>query len=184
MENEVLAAWNERGAEGAALEVLACCGSRAWASDVARRRPYAEEGQLFAAADEVWRALSVADWLEAFRRHPRIGEKIGAARTPAAFDAWSRQEQAQTQSAAEATMGAIAEGNRQYEQKFGFTYIVCATGKSAEEMLAILRRRLLSDRDAELWEAAEQQRQITQIRLRKWLANKPEDLNQAMNEVR
>ena len=83
--------------------------------------------------------------------------------------AWSKQEQAQTNAASEAVLAELAEGNEQYEQQFGFTYIVCATGKSADEMLAILKRRLANTRDAELREAAEQQRQIMQIRLGKWL---------------
>ena len=83
--------------------------------------------------------------------------------------AWSEQEQSSAASAAERVLAELAEGNARYEQRFGFTYIVCATGKSAEEMLAILKRRLANDRAAELREAAEQQRQITQIRLGKWL---------------
>ena len=83
--------------------------------------------------------------------------------------AWSRQEQSSAKAANERVLAELAEGNALYEQRFGFTYIVCATGKSAEEMLAILRRRLASNREAELREAAEQQRQIMQIRLGKWL---------------
>jgi len=83
--------------------------------------------------------------------------------------AWSKQEQSSAADAAEKVLEEIAEGNARYEERFGFTYIVCATGKTAEEMLAILKWRLNSDRAKELREAAEQQRQITQIRLGKWL---------------
>jgi 2-oxo-4-hydroxy-4-carboxy-5-ureidoimidazoline decarboxylase len=108
------------------------------------------------------------DWMEAFACHPRIGERKAAAASEKAT-AWSVQEQAGTSSAATNVMRELAEGNAQYEQRFGFTYIVCATGRSADEMLAILERRLANDRVAELKEAAEQQRQILQIRLGKWL---------------
>src|SRR6202034_4127992 len=103
------------------------------------------------------------DWLEAFRAHPRIGERK-AAHATAQSAQWSRQEQSAAEAAREDVLVELADGNLRYEQLFGFTYIVCATGKSAEEMLEILRRRLGSDRQSELREAAEQQRQITQIR--------------------
>jgi OHCU decarboxylase len=108
------------------------------------------------------------DWMEAFACHPRIGERK-AAYASAKSVSWSSQEQASTASAAERVMAELAIGNAEYERRFGFTYIVCATGKSPEEMLAILKRRLSRDRPSELREAAEQQRQITQIRLGKWL---------------
>ena len=112
--------------------------------------------------------MEEADWMEAFSCHPRIGGRKSA-HASAQSSAWSTQEQSSTNAAAEKVLAELAEGNALYEQRFGFTYIVCATGKSAEEMLAILNRRLASDRSKELREAAEQQRQITQIRLGKWL---------------
>jgi OHCU decarboxylase len=108
------------------------------------------------------------DWMQAFRAHPRIGDRKPAHAT-AQSTAWSQQEQSSAETAQAQTLAALAAGNHQYEEQFGFTYIVCATGKSAEEMLGILQHRLASDRQTELREAAEQQRQITQIRLRKWL---------------
>jgi OHCU decarboxylase len=108
------------------------------------------------------------DWIEAFSAHPRIGERK-AQHASAQSSAWSAQEQSEAEKAKAEVLEKLALGNKQYEELFGFTYIVCATGKSAEEMLHILHRRLASDRPAELSEAAEQQRQITQIRLRKWL---------------
>ncbi len=112
--------------------------------------------------------MQEADWLEAFACHPRIGERK-AAHVSARSAAWSQQEQAQVGEAQARIIAELAEGNALYEQRFGFTFIVCATGKSAEEMLAILKRRIESSREAELREAAEQQRQIMQIRLGKWL---------------
>ena len=113
--------------------------------------------------------MQEADWLEAFACHPRIGERKVSAHAGAQSAAWSRAEQAQTASANDEVLAEIAEGNQKYEELFGFTYIVCATGKSAKEMLTILKRRLGSSREIELREAAEQQRQIMQIRLGKWL---------------
>jgi 2-oxo-4-hydroxy-4-carboxy-5-ureidoimidazoline decarboxylase len=166
--NEVVAAWNEKAAEEAAAEILPCCGSRAWARGVAKRRPYRTEDALFAAADEVWWSLNEEDWLEAFACHPRIGAQI-APEVSTRFSKWSRQEQSLVGDSGGAVRLSIAEGNRKYEERFGFTYIVCATGKSAEEMLAILEHRLRNNPEAEMKEAAEQQRQITQLRLRKWL---------------
>jgi len=113
--------------------------------------------------------MQEADWLEAFACHPRIGERKVSMHAGAQSAAWSRTEQARASAASDHVLAEIADGNQRYEQLFGFTYIVCATGKSADEMLAILKRRLGSTRESELREAAEQQRQIMQIRLGKWL---------------
>jgi OHCU decarboxylase len=124
---------------------------------------------LSEAADRTWATMQEADWLEAFACHPRIGERKVSMHAGERSSAWSWAEQAQTDSASENVLDEIADGNQRYEELFGFTYIVCATGKSAEEMLAILKRRLQSTRETELREAAEQQRQIMQIRLGKWL---------------
>jgi len=166
--NAALAAWNKAD-EATALEaMMACCGARRWAQAMVALRPLANVMELSEAADRVWEPMAEADWMEAFACHPRIGERK-AAHATAKSQAWSRQEQSSAESAAAQVLAELAEGNAQYEERFGFTYIVCATGKSAEEMLTILNRRLASDRAAELIEAAEQQRQITQIRLGKWL---------------
>jgi len=112
--------------------------------------------------------MGESDWLEAFSCHPRIGERA-ASHLQAQTAAWSRQEQSRANTAEKSLLTELAGGNRLYEEHFGLTYIVCATGKSAEEMLAILKRRLQARREDELREAAEQQRQILQIRLGKWL---------------
>lgn len=166
--NEILDAWNGTDAEVAAATLLSCCASQRWARAVAAQRPYATADDLFETAGRVWAAMDEHDWLEAFRAHPRIGERKAAHATPQSAQ-WSRQEQFAANAAEQTVLDELADGNRRYEELYGFTYIVCATGKSAEEMLQILRRRLASDRQSELREAAEQQRQITQIRLRKWL---------------
>ena len=133
-------------------------------------RPIPNIAALSEAADRIWATMEESDWMEAFACHPRIGERKASSASEESA-AWSKQEQAGTTTAAQTTLRELAEGNALYEQRFGFTYIVCATGKSADEMLAILKRRLANDRVAELREAAEQQRQIMQIRLGKWLVS-------------
>jgi 2-oxo-4-hydroxy-4-carboxy-5-ureidoimidazoline decarboxylase len=166
--SSILSAWNALDANAAVAMLLSCCAARRWAQEVAAHRPYAAAEDLFIAADSFWATMEEPDWLEAFRAHPRIGERK-AAHATAQSAQWSRQEQSAAEAAREDVLAKLTDVNLRYEQLFGFTYIVCATGKSAEEMLKILERRLASDRQSELREAAEQQRQITQIRLRKWL---------------
>ncbi|MGA7243554.1 MAG: 2-oxo-4-hydroxy-4-carboxy-5-ureidoimidazoline decarboxylase [Terracidiphilus sp.] len=166
--NPVLDTWNNADVSEAVEGMLACCGAQRWASQMAALRPIANVATLSEEADRVWAAMSESDWLEAFACHPRIGER----KSPSALErssAWSRQEQSGASRASNDVLHKLAEGNALYEQRFGFTYIVCATGKSADEMLAILERRLVNGRMAELKEAAEQQRQIMQLRLGKWL---------------
>lgn len=167
--NKVLARWNQIASEAATQEILACCGSMSWARGLAARRPFDDEATLVAVSDEIWNGLATQDWMEAFSRHPRIGERkapVGAGERSAA---WSVQEQRGVAIAEQGVHAALAEGNRAYEQRFGRVFIVCATGKSAAEMLDILRRRLRNDDATELREAAEEQRKITNIRLKKWL---------------
>jgi 2-oxo-4-hydroxy-4-carboxy-5-ureidoimidazoline decarboxylase len=143
---------------------------------MAARRPLADVSILLAASDDVWRGLTESDWMEAFRGHPRIGESAIAEspeqekkREPSQSAVWSEQEQSNVARADDALKIALAAGNREYERRFNRTFIVCATGKSPAEILSILQRRLANDGPAEIQEAAEQQRQITQIRLREWL---------------
>jgi OHCU decarboxylase len=163
--------WNKADEATALDAMIACCGAKRWASAMVALRPIGSVMELSEAADRVWATMNEGDWMEAFACHPRIGERPPrrTAHAVAKSAAWSKQEQSSAASAAAKVLAEIAEGNARYEQLYGFTYIVCATGKSAEEMLAILKRRLTSNRDAELREAAEQQRQITQIRLGRWL---------------
>jgi len=134
------------------------------------KRPIQDEASLVATSDVIWRSLGEPDWLEAFRSHPRIGESHAEEVAPAQSSAWSAQEQQKASSADEAVMVALKWGNREYEQKFGRIFIICATGKSASEILEILRRRLHNDEATELRQAAEEQRQIVHIRLNKWIA--------------
>jgi 2-oxo-4-hydroxy-4-carboxy-5-ureidoimidazoline decarboxylase len=164
----VLTRWNDLDAEAAAREILPCCGSLAWAESLAARRPFAEAEELCALSDAVWAGLAEDDWREAFDSHPRIGQTHARAATTESL-AWSSEEQRAAVSPDEAAKLAQAEANRQYEEKFGRIFIVCATGKSAAEILAICQRRMSNTPAAEMLEAAEQQRQITQLRLRRWL---------------
>jgi OHCU decarboxylase len=165
----VLARWNLLSADEALQEILPCCGSETWAQGMVSKRPLADEDALLAAADDMWKNLTPSSWMEAFNSHPRIGESRAAHAVPVQSLEWSAQEQRNVEDS-EATMKiALEDANRQYERRFNRIFIVCATGKSAAEILEILQRRLKNDADTELHEAAEQQRQITQIRLKKWI---------------
>jgi 2-oxo-4-hydroxy-4-carboxy-5-ureidoimidazoline decarboxylase len=165
--NSILENWNRMEQEYAMQTILPCNGSKAWAIGVVDLYPFDTPEELFAASDKVWLALREKDWQQAFDSHPRIGEHKAKAATGQSLQ-WSAGEQAKADPDA-TTKAALAEGNREYEKKFGRIFIVCATGKTAAEMLAILQKRLANDPVTELHEAAEQQRQITQLRLRKWL---------------
>lgn len=151
----------------AAETILPCNGSRAWAEGIVRRRPFASAKELLAAADDVWLALREDDWQQAFNSHPRLGESHAKAATTRSLN-WSAHEQSAA-NPDEKVREELAQANREYEAKFGRVFLLCATGRTAEEMLSILRVRLRNDAATELLEAAEQQRLITQLRLRKWL---------------
>jgi OHCU decarboxylase len=160
--------WNRMSEEEAISPVLACCGSRSFAARLAQHRPLADVDSLLSAADAIWWSLGESDWLEAFACHPRIGQPPSNASHQ--FSRWSMDEQAKARSAGAAAAQSIAAKNLEYEQRHGFIYIVCASGRSAEELLAILERRLNNSTEEELREAAENQRQITHLRIRKWLS--------------
>ncbi len=146
-----------------------CCGATNWVRSMVQRRPFATPAAMFEAADVCWSEAGEEDWLEAFRAHPRIGETKAAAGQSATAKQWSTQEQSGTRSATEAVMRELAEVNRTYEERFGFIYIVCATGRSADEMLAFARSRMANEPDAELRIAAAEQHRITRLRLGKLL---------------
>jgi 2-oxo-4-hydroxy-4-carboxy-5-ureidoimidazoline decarboxylase len=146
-----------------------CCGAARWAEQMATRRPFADPDAVFAAALEVARGLAQSDWLEAFAAHPRIGD-LDSLRSKFAHTAsWSAREQQSVASAAEATLRALAAGNEAYQAKFGHIFIVCASGKTADEMLALLEQRLGNAPADELRVAAAEQEKITRLRLQKLL---------------
>jgi len=167
--NAALARWNRLPPDEALRTILPCCGSKAWAQEMVSRRPLENEAELLATSDQTWRNLTRSDWMEAFQSHPRIGESQPSHSASTQSVEWSAQEQSNVATAEAAVKTTLADANREYERRFNRTFIVCATGKSAQEILEILRRRLQNDAETELHEAAEQQRQIMQIRLGKWL---------------
>lgn len=158
---------NALPADQASQEFLKCCGSSRWANAITERRPYKSVEELACVASDVWWALEQSDWLEAFRSHPKIGERKAAAEVSIQSKHWSGQEQAGVQTAAQDIIDSLAQLNREYEEKFGFIFIVCATGKSAGEMLDLLRERLQNDSETELPIAAAEQAKITELRLKK-----------------
>ena len=163
---------NELSAAEAANEFIKCCGSKRWADAMTRRRPYPNLEDLTLTANKIWWSLERSDWLEAFRSHPKIGEKKPASAVSAQSQQWSAQEQQSVQHAAQETVENLAKLNVDYEKKFGFIFIVCATGKSSDEILALLEKRLPNEPAAELPIAAAEQAKITELRLRKLLDNK------------
>ena len=167
--DEALQRLNSLPAEEATAEMLKCCGSTRWAEAMTEERPFADGRTLLETADRVWRGLGREDWLEAFRSHPKIGERKAARETGEGARAWAEEEQSGTRDAGADVLDELAAANREYEEKFGHIFIVCATGKSAAEMLALLRGRFGNDAGTELRVAAEEQRRITQHTIRKSL---------------
>jgi OHCU decarboxylase len=163
-----LADFNALSSAQAESALMDCCGSARWAASVASRRPYATVEAFHKAADSIWWNLDRSDWLEAFSHHPQIGDKAASGSESARQ--WAEGEQTGARAASDEVKARLARANRAYFEKFGYIYIVCATGKTAEGMLAILSQRLQNDLPSEISIAAEQQRLITRIRLEKLLA--------------
>jgi OHCU decarboxylase len=147
--------------------LLSCCGSREWARRLSAERPFGSAEELAEASDRIWLSLPKEEWLGAFAAHARIGSS-DQPNSDRSRD-WSRREQAGTKSASPETLANLAEANREYEERFGHIFIVCASGKSAAEMLAEALSRLHNDAQTELEIAAEEQRRITRLRLAKLL---------------
>jgi allantoicase len=163
---------NALPAEQASSELLACCGSKAWAARMAAARPFPDPAALAATADRMWDALGPEDWLEAFAAHPRIGERPAGGvdpGSPAPGPSWSSAEQAGVGEADASVLAALAEGNLAYERRFGHVFLIFASGRNASELLAALHERLDNDPEAELHVAAAEQRKITRLRLQKLL---------------
>jgi len=155
---------DEATASDARVWLRRCCGSSRWVEGMLARRPFGSNVALLGAARVVWNALDQNDWLEAFAHHPQIGERDAAA-APADTREWSQREQAGVADAPAGIRRALDEGNREYALKFGYIFIICATGRSAESMLAELRRRMQHDAATEIEVAAEEQANITALRL-------------------
>ena len=164
-----LETFNRLPSEQAAEALARCCGARAWVESMLGERPFRDEPALFAAADSAAVALRPEDWREAFAHHPKIGDLESLRRRFATTAAWASGEQAGASGASPRTLARLAEDNRAYEEKFGYIFIVCATGKSADEMLAALEGRLENSPETEIVIAAAEQRKITRLRLEKLL---------------
>lgn len=145
----------------------ACCGSKAWVSGMLDRRPFRDRDALFRIADAVWIGLDAPDWLEAFAHHPRIGDSKSTAPQDARARDWSAGEQSGMRDATPQVRAGLARANSAYVARFGYICIICATDKSAAELLAITEARLQNDPATELGIAAEEQRKITRLRLEK-----------------
>lgn len=158
---------NSLPANEAESELGKCCGSTNWARRMAAERPFTNSNELATLADRIWWSLEPDDWLEAFASHPKIGENKAARAMRTEAEHWAAQEQAGAHNATQEALRSLAELNREYAEKFGYIYIVCASGKSSEEMLAILRERLPNDAEMELRIAAREQARITKLRLGK-----------------
>lgn len=158
---------NEMEFEDAHLQLLTCCGSDAWATQMAGLRPFKDETALFAAADQVWAGLTEADYLEAFEAHPRIGDLESLKTKFKSTAALAGSEQGAVAEAPDAVLRELKDLNDTYFEKFGFIFIICATGKSASEMLSALKTRVVNSRAVEVRTAAAEQAKITRIRLEK-----------------
>jgi 2-oxo-4-hydroxy-4-carboxy-5-ureidoimidazoline decarboxylase len=152
-------------------EALAkCCGATAWVARLNAVFPIADADMLFQQAKTIWYNLAEADWREAFTHHPKIGDVNSLKEKFASTSQWAEGEQGAVKQASQDTLEALAAGNDEYEQKFGYIFIVCATGKSADEMLALLQARLPNSPEQEIRVAMAEQDKITRIRLEKLLA--------------
>ena len=167
--NQKLEKLNHATEETAISDLLSCCGSSKWAEKMAEARTFADSDILLKKAEEIWRNLEIKDWLEAFGTHPKIGAKKKVQQATAQSAEWSEGEQSGINAANNSVLTELEESNYLYEKKFGFIFIVCATGKSVAEMLEICQERLSNSSDKEIFIAADEQRKITEIRLKKLL---------------
>lgn len=146
-------------------ELRRCCAVERWAEGVANGRPYDSVEELRQAANEAWHELDEYDWREAIKHHPRIGDRTRG---------WSREEQSGVTTASDEARDRLAVGQRAYEEKFGYIFLICATGKSGDDMVTELEARLGNSAETELAVAAEELRKITILRLEKLLVDEPD----------
>jgi 2-oxo-4-hydroxy-4-carboxy-5-ureidoimidazoline decarboxylase len=160
-----LAELNALPLQDAAAALTACCGSEAWVAGMLARRPFATRAVALSAAGAVAATLTREDWLQAFAHHPRIGDRQAAADVSAMARDWSSREQSVAGVATQDVQAALAEANVAYERRFGFIFIICASGRSGQQILDALRARLRNAPEEEIVNAASEQRQITRLRL-------------------
>lgn len=160
---------NKLSKETLTEELIKCCGSHTWANALAKETPFSSKEELMNKSDEIWSNVAKEDILEAFLHHPKIGDIESLSKKFANTKAWAEGEQSGVNSANMEVLEALAKGNKDYEEKFGYIFIVCATGKTASEMLEILQARLPNEPEKELAIASNEQNKITKIRLEKLL---------------
>lgn len=152
-------------------ELKKCCGSQRWITAMLATHPYSTEATIYTLSDTIWRELSEPDYLQAFAQHPMIGDLNSLQKKFSASADWASDEQQGTNHASIEVLTALSKGNHDYLEKFGFIFIVCASGKSAIEMLDLLEQRLSNERATELKIAASEQNKITNLRLQKLLSS-------------
>lgn len=153
-----------------AAQLELCCGSQAWKESILKKFPFETERELLLAADECWQDGAESDWKEAFLHHPKIGDLESLRQKFASTASLALGEQSSVNSASDEILQKLKRGNEDYEAKFGYIFIVCATGKSAAEMLEILELRLKNDPATEIMIAMQEQSKITGLRLKKLLS--------------
>lgn len=154
-----------------ACELIKCCGSQRWVTAMLAERPYFTEDTLYTLSDTIWSELAAEDYLEAFAQHPQIGNLETLKEKFANTADWANDEQQGANQASKEVLQALHQGNQTYLQKFGYIFIVCATGKSAKQMLDLLEARLTNKPQVELPIAAAEQNKITKLRLKKLLCH-------------
>lgn len=161
--------FNKLPVDEAVTELLNCCGSQVWAEQMAAARPFRSLDKLADHAKHTWAGLSKEDWREAFAAHPRIGEADSSRNRMVHTRKWASEEQSGASAASQTVMAMLSEGNKRYEARFGHIFIVFATGKSASQMLRMLKDRLKNDPSDEIEIAAAEQEKITHLRLQKMI---------------
>lgn len=152
------------------IELTKCCGSTTWVKTMLNNFPFPNTATLYIKAEEIWDECLQDDWLEAFEHHPKIGDVNSLEKKFENTSLWASSEQSSIQIANQNTLQLLAQKNAEYEEKFGYIFIVCATGKAADEMLNLLLIRLNNNKEDELIIAKNEQNKITQLRLKKLLS--------------
>jgi 2-oxo-4-hydroxy-4-carboxy-5-ureidoimidazoline decarboxylase len=148
-------------------ELFKCCGCNAWVEELSSQFPFSSVEDLKSKSDKIWFSLDEKDWLEAFKHHPQIGDVKSLEKKFVSTKEWASNEQSGVNTATQNVLRELKELNDAYEKKFGYIFIVCATGKSAEEMLAILKSRLENSPEEEIKIAMQEQNKITHLRIDK-----------------
>jgi allantoicase len=162
---------NNLPAAAARKALLDCCGSITWADQIISQRPFTTDAKLFESAEKIWAQLDPKEWLRAIRQHPPIGSKRRNSKQSGTARKWSTGEQSAAQTSSPETLAVLHAANQAYHATFGYVFLICATGKSGDEILQSLRQRLANDPDRELRVAADEMRKIIRLRLEKLLSS-------------